>query len=126
MRHATLVLILILVGCIDVPTADDQSISDRDDGGEVIVGVKPTHAPDECPGGDGGRGADPNPIPAPKDCTVETDHEACYQCCDWNVDKVWGERCRRLPMREREPCWADAENRRGDCQRKCPILTVTP
>ena len=79
-------------------------------------------------GGGGGGGADPNPIPTPRDCTVETDHEACMQCCDWNVDNVWGERCRRIPRKERRTCWEDAEMRRGVCQRGCPrpILTVTP
>jgi hypothetical protein len=76
----------------------------------------------------GGGGADPNPIPTPRGCTVEADHERCYACCDWNVDKVWGERCRRLPRRERRTCWEDAERRRGDCQRWCPgpIITVAP
>lgn len=82
------------------------------------------------PGGGGG-GADPHPIPAPKDCTVETDHEACMQCCDWNVDKVWGERCRRIPKKnkeDRKQCWIEAEKRRSECQRPCPrpdpIVTI--
>jgi hypothetical protein len=80
-------------------------------------------------GGGGGDRAHRRPIPSPRDCTVETDHEACMQCCDWNVDKVWGERCRRIPERNREErrlCWIDAEQRRSECQRPCPppILTA--
>jgi hypothetical protein len=132
MRHATLVTIMILVGCVDLPTSDDQPIggTEESEGAEVIVGIKPTHAPDDCPGGDGGSGADPNPIPAPRDCTVETSHDDCYACCDWNVDKVWGERCRRIPKRnkdERRLCWEGAEKRRSDCYLTCPresILTI--
>jgi hypothetical protein len=125
MRQA--ILILILVGCA---TNDDL---------EEWNGVAPQHDPDgSCPGGGTGGGggaepdpipeADPNPIPAPKDCTQEASRELCLECCDWNVDKVWGERCRRLPRRERRTCWEDAERRRGDCQRGCPIvaITVTP
>jgi hypothetical protein len=84
--------------------------------------------------GGGGGGADPYPIPSPKDCTQEISHEACHACCDWNVDKVWGERCRRLPNRtkeqrkERALCWETAERLRGECQRECPsiITTVAP
>lgn len=77
-------------------------------------------------GGGGGGGADPNPIPAPKDCTLEVTHDDCYDCCDWNADKVWGERCRRMPdrtkkqRRERALCWKDAEKRRSDCYLTCP------
>lgn len=82
------------------------------------------------PGGGGGGGADPYPIPAPKDCTQEITHETCVQCCDWNVEKVWGERCRRMPGRtkkqrqEKRLCWGDAEDRRGACQRECPPITA--
>jgi hypothetical protein len=78
--------------------------------------------------GSGGGGADPYPIPAPKDCTKEINHEACYSCCDWNVDKVWGERCHRIPKRnkdERRRCWEDAEQRRSACQRMCPRPIIT-
>ena len=76
-----------------------------------------------------GHHAKPRPIPAPRECSGE--HEECYACCDWNVDKVWGERCRRLPRDERRACWGDAERLRGNCQRGCPgpgpiITTVTP
>ena len=74
---------------------------------------------------------DPYPIPAPKDCTKELTHETCMQCCDWNVDKVWGERCRRIPKKnkeERKLCWIEAENRRSECQMPCPrpdpIVTI--
>lgn len=126
MRQLILVLVLVLVGCTDELT-DGNAPEDPD--GEVIVGAAPTHDPDNCPGGGtdpGGGGADPNPIPAPRDCTAEPTHEQCYACCDWNVEKVWGERCRRIKDRgERKRCWADAENRRGDCQRGCPRLTIT-
>jgi hypothetical protein len=79
----------------------------------------------------GGGGADPYPIPAPKDCTQELSYEACYQCCDWNVDKVWGERCRRLPDRSKKQrkaralCWETAERLRGECQAACPRIAVT-
>jgi len=71
----------------------------------------------------------PKPIPAPRECSGT--HEECYACCDWNVDKVWGERCRRIPRKkrdERRVCWEDAERRRSDCQRGCPrpIITVSP
>jgi hypothetical protein len=120
MRQATLILVMILVGC----ATDDLPASEQ---AEEVSTVAPPHDPDEnCPGG--GR-ADPNPIPAPRDCTVEADHERCYACCDWNVDKVWGERCRRMPRRnkdERRRCWEEAERRRADCQRMCPgpILTI--
>lgn len=72
-----------------------------------------------CPGG----GADPHPIPAPRDCTEEVGHEACYACCDWNVDNVWGARCHRIPKKnrnERRRCWEEAEARRKDCQLMCP------
>lgn len=89
----------------------------------------PGHIGEDGGGGGGGHGsgvADPHPIPAPRDCTAEPTHEQCYACCDWNVDEVWGERCRRIKDRgERKRCWADAENRRGDCQRGCPRLTIT-
>jgi hypothetical protein len=85
------------------------------------------------PGPGGGGGADPYPIPAPKDCTQEVSYETCVHCCDWNVEKVWGERCRRMPQRtkkqrkDRALCWEDAENRRRACQRECPpITTVAP
>jgi hypothetical protein len=125
MRQAA--LLILLVGCIaDLPTSNDQSIdAAAPDSG--IAGVRPTHEPDECPtGGGGGGGADPNPIPSPKDCTVGTDHEACYQCCNWNVDKVWGEQCRRMPGRTKKQrqqkalCWERAEALRGECQAACP------
>jgi hypothetical protein len=121
MRQAT----LILVGCA---TDDDL---------EEWNGLAPQqHDPDGfCPGGGGGGGgggADPNLIPAPKDCTQEASRELCLDCCDWNVEKVWGERCRRLPNRtkkdrdERRRCWEDAERRRSDRHRGCPIVTVAP
>jgi hypothetical protein len=80
-------------------------------------------------GGGGGGGAAPYPIPSPKDCTQEVNYEACYQCCDWNVDKVWGERCRRIKnKKEQKLCWVEAENRRSECQLACPrpdpIVTI--
>jgi hypothetical protein len=122
MRQATLILVMVLVGC-----ATDDLPEQAEEESEVA----PTHDPDNCPGGGGG-GADPHPIPAPKDCTQEASHELCLDCCDWNVENVWGERCRRLPNRdrrdrdERRQCWQDAERRRSDCQRECPIITVAP
>jgi hypothetical protein len=142
MRYAT--LILILVGCTDdLPmSVDDQSSGGPD--GEVI-GAVPTHGQD-CPGGDplppppppapppSGSDpppppppppADPNPIPAPRDCSQLIDPVECRDCCEWNVDKVWGERCRRLPRKERGECWRDAERRRGECHRECPLVTIT-
>jgi hypothetical protein len=88
---------------------------------EALVGTGEGH-----PGGE----ADPNPIPAPRDCTAEPTLEQCLDCCEWNVDKVWGERCRRLPNRtkkqrkEKALCWEAAERLRGDCQRACPRLSI--
>jgi hypothetical protein len=125
MRQAMLILVLILVGC-----ATDEDL-------EEWNGLAPQqHDPDGfCPSGGGvppNSGADPNPIPAPRDCTEEASRELCLDCCNWNVEKVWGERCHRLPNRtkkdrdERRRCWEDAERRRSDCQRGCPIVTVAP
>lgn len=154
MRHAA--LFLILVACTDeLPVLSEEEQAEQaewdggpdDPEGEVIVvegalgwpngwfsrpasPVNPVD-PGDTGGGYGGGGgpgggADPHPIPAPRDCTAEPTHEQCYACCDWNVDKVWGERCRRIKDRgERRQCWADAESRRGDCQRGCPRLTIT-
>jgi hypothetical protein len=104
-------------------------------GGEGGGGGSRERTPGGGPGGhggpaEGGHGADPYPIPSPKDCTQEISLETCVQCCDWNVEKVWGERCRRMPQRtkkqraERRLCWADAEDRRGACQRECPPTTA--
>lgn len=79
-------------------------------------------------GAQGNDTADPRPIPAPRDCTQEVGHEECYACCDWNVDNVWGARCRRIPKRERAErarCWKEAEQRRADCQRTCPPGPIT-
>jgi hypothetical protein len=133
MRQAILVLVMVLVGCTDLSGPDGP------DGG--VLGAVPTHGQDNCPGGGGGGGggsggggeaADPHPIPAPRDCTEEASRELCLDCCDWNVEKVWGERCRRLPNKtkkdrnERRRCWEDAERRRRDCQLGCPIVTVAP
>jgi hypothetical protein len=104
MRQA--ILILILVGCATNDLEEERN------------GVTREHDPDgSCPGGSTGGGepdpipeADPHPVPAPK---------------DWNVDKVWGERCRRIPRRdERRRCWEDAEARRAACYLTCPILTI--
>jgi hypothetical protein len=114
------ILILVIAGC---------AIEDPDEIGALAAA--PTHDLDICPGGGGGDGdsggdADPRPIPAPRDCTAEPTHEQCYACCDWNVENVWGERCRRIKDRgERKRCWADASERRGACQRECPRLTIT-
>jgi hypothetical protein len=100
----------------------------------------PIDVPDPGDTGDGPYGggpgpgsgtADPHPIPAPKDCTEHIFREPCMDCCDWNVDNVWGERCRRIPKNrkdERAQCWKDAEKRRADCYRACPpgITTTGP
>jgi len=119
MRQA--ILILILVGCATNDLEEERN------------GVTREHDPDgSCPGGSTGGGepdpipeADPHPVPAPKDCTQEASRELCMDCCDWNVDKVWGERCRRIPRRdERRRCWEDAEARRAACYLTCPILTI--
>jgi hypothetical protein len=70
MRQAT--LILILVGC-----ATDELPEEN--------GLAPLHDPEGfCPGGGadpGGGGADPHPIPAPRDCTEEASRELCLDCC---------------------------------------------
>lgn len=96
----------------------------------------PSNTGDGGHGGGGGIGrgdtgkADPHPIPAPRDCTAEATRELCLDCCDWNVENVWGERCRRLPEKDqrRRLCWEEAEARRADCHRMCPnpgpILTI--
>jgi hypothetical protein len=77
----------------------------------------------------------PWPVPAPRDCTTEPTLEQCLACCDWNVDKVWGENCRRMPSRTKKQrqqkalCWERAEGLRGECQAACPrtgpIVTFT-
>jgi hypothetical protein len=125
MKQATLVMALVLVGC-----AIDGHDPDDPDGD--LVGAVPTHEQDNCPSGGGGGGsggggeADPHPIPAPRDCTQYIDPVECRDCCDWNVENVWGERCRRIKdRRERALCWKDAEARRGECHRLCPLLTIT-
>jgi hypothetical protein len=127
MRHITLVLFL-LVGC-----TDDLPLSDVD--GEIDADGVATHNPDNCPGGGGGEvepsggGDEPpkRPIPKPRDCTKETDREACYQCCDWNSKHVWEERCKRIKDdKKRGECWRDLENRlRPECQRACPRTALT-
>jgi len=129
MRHATLILALILAGCAtdDLPGEESGGEDESD-----VSMVAPTHDPENCPGGSsgGGGGADPNPIPAPRDCSQEASLELCLDCCDWNVDNVWGARCHRIPKKnknERRRCWEDAERRRSDCQLMCPrgpILTI--
>jgi hypothetical protein len=137
MRNATLILTLILAGCAaelpDESGGGDESGGDESGGDGDVSSAAETHNPDNCPGGGGGGGggADPNPIPAPRDCTAEVTHEACYACCNWNVDNVWGARCNRIPKKnryERRRCWEDAEARRKDCQLLCPrpdpIITI--
>jgi hypothetical protein len=126
MRHATLFLILLLVGCTDdLPmSVDDQSVDTDDD-----ADAAPTHNPDLCPGG----GTQPDipgkrkPIPKPKDCTKEPDRESCYQCCDWNSKNVWEERRKRIKDDDkRRMCWEELESRlRPECQAACPRTAFT-
>jgi hypothetical protein len=42
-----------------------------------------------------GRGNKPPHEPVRKDCTKETDIEACHQCCDYNADKVDHHHCKK-------------------------------
>lgn len=54
MKHAALILILVgcVVGCVaDLPESEDDP---EHNAGEIASSVQPTHAPDDCPGGDGG------------------------------------------------------------------------
>ena len=128
MRRGMLILVLSLVGC-----AIDDDLE------EEWNGLAPQqHDPDGfCPSGGGGvppnPGADPNPIPAPRDCTREPTWEQCYDCCDWNSKHVWEEMCRRIPKRkERAACWKRVEKElRPGCYKACnrpggPIITVAP
>ena len=131
MRQATiLIMVLAAVGC--VVDDDDPDLSASEEAGSTAV---PTHNPDNCPGGSGGGGGgEPYPVPAPRDCTREPTLEQCLTCCDWNVEKVWGENCRRMPGRtkklrqQKALCWERAEALRGECQAACPrgpIVTIT-
>ena len=71
-------------------------------------------------GGPGGGGGGPGPIPDRKVCTG-LEHSECYACCDYNLERVDGERCRRLRSpKRREKCWSEAEEILGKCQRSCP------
>jgi hypothetical protein len=135
MRHSTTLILILLVGCSGC--AGDELTEEDLDEGEVSTAA-PTHDPTgpNCPGGSGTDGQTKKPIPEAKDCSKILDPDECKTCCDWNVDKVWGERCRRLPNKTKEDkrararCWQDAERRRGNCHGDCPIdiltLTVTP
>jgi hypothetical protein len=136
MRQATLTLNLILVGCAgDLPVSVDD--------GEIDADGVPTHNPDNCPGGGGGEiepgggGSgeiiiDKKPIPAPRDCTRETDWILCYDCCDWNSKNVWERTCNRLKGDAKRECWWRLENEwRPNCYKACnrpggPITTVAP
>lgn len=138
MRRATLVAILLLVGCIDdAPTADDQLIAGRDepDGGDVIVGVKPTHGPDDCPGGDGGgHGMDPEP-------DRNKDRNSCHDWCGWSrrqCDKwCWKEypepfrdwykrnRCFRDRCEEHQNPNIGRKACEADCNRRFPERPLT-
>jgi hypothetical protein len=101
------------------------------------TGPGPGNVGDGGPGGgrSAGDAGKPHPVPAPEDCTKEPTYEQCYDCCDWNVDKVWGENCRRMPGRTKEQrrakrlCWERAEGLRSECQLGCPrpdpIVTIT-
>jgi hypothetical protein len=127
MRQATILIMVLAaaVGCV----ADDYDNTDLAAAREEAESMAaPTHDPTgpNCPGGSGGPGDGRKPIPAPRDCTKEPDLEACLTCCDWNVDKSWGETCRRMPGRtkkqrtEKALCWERAERLRGECQAACP------
>lgn len=127
MRQATiLIMALAAVGC--VADDDDAELAGEDEADSTAA---PTHNPELCPGGSGG---EPYPVPAPRDCTTEPTLEQCLTCCDWNVEKVWGENCRRMPGRtkkqrkEKALCWERAERLRGECQAACPrgpSVTIT-
>jgi hypothetical protein len=126
--------IIEVTGCPPGTLGNGEICIDPREGGGDGGGGGPTGGegwPSGPGGGGGGGGADPYPIPAPKDCTLELTHETCMQCCDWNVDKVWGARCNRIPKKkkeERKLCWIEAEKRRSECQLACPrqdpIVTI--
>lgn len=108
--------------------------------GDDIVCVDPWHGGGDGGGGGGvggerepsggGGGIPPSrrpPIPEREDCSG-LNHEECYACCDRNLERVDGERCRRIRSpEERATCWSEAEETLGRCQRACPsapILTL--
>jgi len=99
------------------------------DGGHGGGGVSPGG---RTASDDAGGAAEPDPIPAPRECTHEPTWEQCYDCCDWNAANVWGKLCEQIPWRkrhERRRCREDVEKRRSDCYVTCkrpPILTVAP
>ena len=99
MRQAIILsMVLAAVGCA---AADDDT--DDEDLGASESASAPTHNPDNCPGGSGGpEPSGKKPIPDAKDCSQILDPVECRDCCEWNVDKVWGERCRRMPKRTDE------------------------
>ncbi len=96
-----MLLILALVGCIDDELDDPE--------GEASSAAIIEHG-DPCPGGEAvaeeaGRTRTPSRGPGTPPRPLEPTHEQCYACCNWNVDNVWGERCRRIPWRdERKRC----------------------
>ena len=127
MRHT--LLLLLLVACTDDVLSVDEWNGEADDA-EATTNSQPTHGLEDCPGNaPGGPVESPikRPIPPERDCTKEPDAETCKLCCDWNADRVWGERCRRIKdERKRNACWWDLENKkRPECQRACPRTAFT-
>ena len=67
-------------------------------------------------------------IPDERDCTGIDDPVQCRNCCEWNVDYVWGERCNRMRNKKKKAiCWEETEQKRGRCHKGCPreIETIT-
>jgi hypothetical protein len=127
MRHTTLILTLILVGCAAELTDESDDEESNDDGD--VSSAAETHNPDNCPGGSGG-GGDPGPQPERKRCLPSNPDEICLDCCWYNHNHVDGWKCRRIKNpKKREACWKRAADELGRCQREdCdrygPITTI--
>jgi len=75
----------------------------------------------------GGGAGGPGKKPDRKECTPDMGHEACYACCEYNNEHVDGWECRKKKSaKAREPCWAKANDKLGECQRGCPPAVPPP